>query len=158
MSKRTITILTVAFFLAGHLSAQTPDPKTVRVEPVASPSEVITPGGVGWALLVGVGQYPEIEGGSISTLRAPTKDVDALYRFLTDPQKGGFKPENVTRLKDQAATKEAIGIELKEISIKAAENDLVLIYFSGHGFRPEGATVDGAPAYLIPYLTKRVRE
>ncbi len=153
MPKHAVATLVVAFFLAGHLSAQAPDPKTLRVEPAASPSEVITPGGTGYALLVGVGEYPDIEGGSISPLRAPAKDVDALYGFLTDPTKGGFRPENVRRLKDQDATKDAIGIELNDIGRKATADDLVLIYFSGHGFRPDDSDPEGAPAYLIPYLT-----
>ncbi len=153
MSKRAFSTLAVVFLITGHLSAQTPDAKTLRIESVEPPAEVITPGGTGWALLVGVGQYPDIEGGSISSLRAPAKDVDALYGFLTDPQKGGFKPENVRRLKDRDATKDAIGIELTDIANKATANDLVLIYFSGHGFRPDGSNTEGAPAYLIPYLT-----
>lgn len=153
MPKRALATLAVAFFVVGHLSAQTPDAKTLRIEPVESPAEVITPGGTGWALLAGVGQYPAIEGGSISSLRAPANDVDALYGFLTDPQKGGFNPENVRRLKDRDATKDAIGIELTDIANKATANDLVVIYFSGHGFRPDGSGTEGAPAYLIPYLT-----
>lgn len=153
MPKHAVATFALAcLVLTSRLVAQAPA-KTLRIEPIASPSEVITPGGTAWALLVGIGTYPAIEGGSISSLRAPTKDVDALYRFLTDPRKGGFKPENVRKLKDQDATKDTIGIELTDISNKAAENDLVLIYFSGHGFRPAGGDAGGAPAYLIPYLT-----
>ena len=73
MSKHAVATFAVAFLIVSHLAAQTPDPKTLRVEPVESPAEVIAPGGTGWALLVGVGQYPAIEGGSISSLRAPSE-------------------------------------------------------------------------------------
>jgi hypothetical protein len=133
--------------------AQTPR-KGVRVDAAtALPASRSDTPGKGWALLVGVGAYRDVEGFTISQLQAPAKDVAALHEFLTDSNFGAFPAENVTVLVDADATKTAILLALDDIRGRAAREDLVLFYFSGHGYRPSDAGGDGAPAYIIPYVT-----
>ncbi|MEO2005587.1 MAG: caspase family protein [Candidatus Poribacteria bacterium] len=128
--------------------------KTLRVAPATElpASQPSTPG-VGWALLVGVGAYPDVEGYTVSRLSAPAKDVEALRSFLADPELGAFPPENVRTLVDEQATKDDILLALANIRRRAAPEDLVLFYFSGHGYRPHDEDDEGAPAYLLPYIT-----
>jgi hypothetical protein len=64
-------------------------------------------------------------------------DVDALYRHLIDPVRGGYRPEDVTVL----VNKELDGKTLAKVFEAAPGLDKeteVLVYFSGHGDRQEG--------------------
>ena len=134
------------------ISAQTP-PKGVRVDPATTlPASHSDMPGTGWALLVGVGAYRPVEGFTIGQLKAPAKDVVALRKFLTDSSFGAFPAENVRTLVDADATKKNILYALAELRDRAAPEDLVLFYFSGHGYRPSGGGDDGAPAYILPYI------
>ncbi|MBK7369611.1 MAG: caspase family protein [Candidatus Eisenbacteria bacterium] len=83
----------------------------------------------------------------ISSLRFAVKDAEAIYRSLVDEQSGGFDPANVTLLTDnteEKPTSATIGKALNRIITQAKENDLVVIYFSGHGYEEDGR------AYLLP--------
>jgi uncharacterized caspase-like protein len=131
--------------------------KTLSIAPATDlPITHASTPGVGWALLVGVGAYPDVEGYTVSRLSAPVKDVEALRRFLTDPELGAFPPENVRTLIDEQASKEEILLALANIHRRAAPEDLVLFYFSGHGYRPHDGEEGTAPAYLLPYITNRL--
>jgi uncharacterized caspase-like protein len=103
--------------------------------------------GTRWALLIGIANYPSVEGFEIQQLKAPVKDVSALAAFLKDPKKGGFDPDHVFTLTDEEATRRNILMKLNEIASKAGPEDMVIFYFSGHGTRDmkHGLT------YLIPY-------
>ncbi|MBK7369437.1 MAG: caspase family protein [Candidatus Eisenbacteria bacterium] len=62
-------------------------------------------------------------------------------------RRGGFKPEDVTLLTDSTAQKPTntnIGRALNQLITATHEGDLVLVYFSGHGYEEEGR------AYLLP--------
>ncbi len=79
------------------------------------------------ALLIGVSNY---EG--LNTLPAAIKDVEAMQRVLYEPEMGGFdqvqtliNPDNPT--KTQQAIEELFSGRTKE--------DLVLLFFSGHGIK-----------------------
>jgi len=77
------------------------------------------------ALLIGVSEYGE----GIPPLSAALNDVEAMERVLQNPNLGGF--EQVERLlnPDAIAMRRAIQKLFKE----AAKDDLVLLFFSGHG-------------------------
>lgn len=99
-----------------------------------------------YALVVGVNEYANKAQG-ISSLRFAVKDAEAIYRSLVDEQSGGFDPAHVTLLTDntpEKPTSATIGKALNRIMTQAKENDLVVIYFSGHGYEEEGR------AYLLP--------
>ncbi|HGJ67480.1 TPA: caspase family protein [bacterium] len=103
--------------------------------------------GTRWALLIGIANYLPSEMFDVQPLKSPVTDVDAIANFLKDKQKGGFKNENVFVLTNNEATKRNILINLNNISMKTTPEDMVIIYFSGHGYRPAGEDT----TYLIPY-------
>jgi len=129
------------------LSAQVQDKGFV----VASPKNIAQPlastQGTRWALLVGIANYPAVEGFEIQQLKAPVKDVNALAAFLKDPEKGGFDADRVLTLTDEEATKREILMTFNDIAKRAAPEDMVLFYFSGHGIPPDHAE----STYLVPY-------
>ena len=55
--------------------------------------------------------------------------------FLKSPEGGALDEDHIRILIDEAATKAAIKTTMEEIFGKAGPNDLVLLYFSGHGLK-----------------------
>jgi hypothetical protein len=100
-----------------------------------------------WALLVGIANYPSSKEFEIQQLKAPVKDVNALAEFLKDSKVGGFAPDCVFTLTDEKATRRNILLTFNDIAKRAAPEDMVIFYFSGHGYRPS----DSKTTYLIPY-------
>lgn len=81
------------------------------------------------ALLVGVGAY---KNPSVNTLRGPAADVAAMRELLV--KRYGFPPENVCTLVDGAATTAAFRAAFdRTLVARAAQNDVAVFYFSGHG-------------------------
>jgi hypothetical protein len=83
------------------------------------------------ALLIGVGTYGE----GLGPIPSAPRDVDALAELLRDPALGGFDPEAVKVLKDPARTEMETAVEA--LFANRAADDLLLLYFSGHGLRDE---------------------
>lgn len=82
------------------------------------------------AVLIGNSRYPNAP--SLGDLRWPERDVDDLAAVLEDPELGQFG-DNVWTLKDHSSH-EIEGL-IHEVLLAADKNDLVVIYFSGHGKR-----------------------
>lgn len=78
------------------------------------------------ALLIGVSEYGE----GIPSLSAPLNDVEAMKRILENPKMGGF--DDVKVLKNPESIN-AIQTAVAEIFANCDKEDLVLLYFSGHG-------------------------
>lgn len=99
-----------------------------------------------YALIVGIDQYDNKAQG-ISTLRFAVRDAAAVYETLIDPNKGAFAKENVIFLTNESSEKPTdsnIGRALSKLTKLATPEDLVLIYFSGHGYEDRGRS------YLLP--------
>ena len=105
-----------------------------------------------WAVVVGVGEYDH---STIPRLRFATRDAEAMYHFLTT--QGGYPKPNVVLLTDATAQKPTL-LNIKRalgdfLARRAGRDDMVLIYFAGHG-APEvdaaGNEADGLSKYLIP--------
>jgi hypothetical protein len=79
------------------------------------------------ALLVGVGQYPQVS----DRLDGPAYDIAAMTGVLT--QRMGVAPADIRTLVDGAATGAAIRSELKALVGRSNPGDTVILYFSGHG-------------------------
>jgi tetratricopeptide (TPR) repeat protein len=77
------------------------------------------------ALLIGVNNYGE----GFPILQAPHKDVNALAEVLEQPDIGGF--DRVQKLLDPDP-QEMEG-EIRDFFQSSSREDLVLLYFSGHG-------------------------
>jgi uncharacterized caspase-like protein len=104
-----------------------------------------------WALLVGVDRYEKNQQGDyfLPNLKACVKDVTALDTVFRNAERGGF--EHVTTLVSNDTADESddptnwnILDALENLVQRTEENDLVVIYFSGHGWQ------SGDEAYLLP--------
>jgi hypothetical protein len=101
-----------------------------------------------WAVVVGINDYPKTR-----RLKWAVNDAKAFYRHLVDVIQ--IPPENVTLLLNQDASlsrlRSSLGTHLKK---KAGKQDMVIIYFAGHGatekdvLSPDG---DGLEKYLLPF-------
>jgi len=101
-----------------------------------------------WAVVIGINDYPRIR-----KLKYAVNDAKAFYDLLV--QTNQIPPENVfLMLNEQANLKQVrstLGTRLKN---KASKDDMVIIYFAGHGaterdmMSPDG---DGLEKYLLPY-------
>lgn len=81
-----------------------------------------------WAVIVGVASY-----NSMPSLRYTDDDAYKIYAFLKSPEGGALPDEQINVLIDDAATKESILDSMEELFAKADKNDMVMLYFSGHG-------------------------
>jgi hypothetical protein len=101
-----------------------------------------------WAVVVGINDYPNTR-----RLKYAVADAEAFYRHLVDVIQ--IPAENVTLLLNREARlsrlRSSLGTHLKK---KAGKEDMVIIYFAGHGatekdvLSPDG---DGLEKYLLPY-------
>ena len=83
------------------------------------------------ALLIGVSTYGE----GLTAIPSARLDVAALAEVLRDPQLGGFPREQVVVLQDPQRT--PMERAVAELFANRAADDLLLLYFSGHGFRDD---------------------
>jgi len=98
-----------------------------------------------WAVVIGIGEY---ESEDIPDLEYAGSDADAIHEFLTSEAAGPFEPENVLYLKDEEATGAAMREALFVFLQQADWDDLVMIYFAGHG-APDPNRPDNL--YLLPH-------
>jgi len=145
MALYLVTCLLAGALAIAPLSAQPSDKGFFVVRSDQTPAYTL---GTCWALLVGIADYPQVEGFSIQQLKSPVKDVNNLAAFLKSPQSGGcFDDDHLFMLTDSDATRRNILTTFNEIANKAAPEDLVIFYFSGHGAPP----TEEDTTYLIPY-------
>ena len=87
------------------------------------------------ALLIGVSEY-EYE---LNSLLGSLKDVDAMQRVLQHPEMGDFPPDNIKVLKNPQIPN--MSMEIEKIFSNCQKNDLVLLYFSGHGIKDDNGNL-----------------
>jgi hypothetical protein len=97
-----------------------------------------------WAVVIGIGDY---RADDIADLRYAGKDAQSMYDFLRSPA-AGFQQDHVLLLKDAQATGAAMREAMFVFLQKADYDDLVFIYFAGHG-APDPSRPDNL--YLLPY-------
>ena len=87
------------------------------------------------ALLIGISTYPADEH-NLQTLKGPVKDIAALNRALIDPGTGLFADVDVTLLPETSSARaiRALG----RFFGAATRDDVLLVYFSGHGKLDQG--------------------
>jgi hypothetical protein len=123
-----------------------PPPKPASAEEAwISASEGFS--GKRWAVVIGISDYrdPGIQG-----LKYADRDAKAFYDFLRSDLAGigGFAPENIQVLLNEDATYQNIRVALFDFLKNAMEEDVVYIYFAGHG-APDPDRLDNL--YLLPY-------
>ena len=89
-----------------------------------------------WAVVIGISDYAQ-GGKSFRDLQFAHRDAMRFYDFLVGPR-GRFASEHVLRLINADATATNVRHALFEFLAKADQDDLVLIYFSGHGVPQPG--------------------
>ncbi|MEO1431717.1 MAG: EAL domain-containing protein [Cyanobacteria bacterium J06633_8] len=87
------------------------------------------------ALLIGVSDY-EYE---LNPLPGALKDVDAMQRVLQHPGMGDFPVDNIKVLKNPQIPN--VTMEIEKIFSSCQEDDLVLLYFSGHGIKDDNGNL-----------------
>ena len=90
-----------------------------------------------WALIVGVGRYAHMP-----TLKYSDDDAYHFYAFLKSPEGGALPDNQVKVLIDEDATRDNILKSMRQVFLKADENDVVMMYFSGHGLDGSFIPVD----------------
>jgi hypothetical protein len=102
-----------------------------------------------YALLIGISNYSN----SANNLNYSAKDATDFQNALT--HYGNFKKENIKLLINENASRENIRKAIEGwLKSNIKENDLVIIYFSGHGTQipdSDGDEADGLDESLIPY-------
>jgi hypothetical protein len=81
------------------------------------------------ALLIGINQYPNLE--ARHQLHGCVNDVQVMERILIDTF--GFAAPNITVLLDEAATRQGIMAAMDRLISNASQDDVVALYYSGHG-------------------------
>ena len=95
-----------------------------------------------YALLIGIGRYQDKR---IPKLDYTAADAKAMYAVLTDPNHGRFPKERVKLLLDERATAKNIRRHFTWLRRNARPEDMVVVFYSGHGAPEEGGT------YWVPY-------
>ncbi len=90
-----------------------------------------------WALIIGVASYNHMP-----TLHFTDDDAYRMYAFLKSPEGGALPDEQISILIDEDATKHKIIQQLEQLSTNAGPNDLILLYFSGHGIKGAFLPID----------------
>ena len=80
-----------------------------------------------YAILIASSEYPEESG--LSPLRCPENDVDAVNEILTSHDYGQFT--EILVFKNRFSHE--IVQNINRVLFNAGKDDLILIYFSGHG-------------------------
>ncbi len=104
-----------------------------------------------FALVVGVSKYMYHDA-RLRNLAYADEDARAVSDFLTQPEGGGFAPEDIRYLENEKATVEAVRAELTGFLPRAGPDDIVFIYLAGHGDSDPNAPQN---LYFILHDTKR---
>lgn len=85
------------------------------------------------ALLIGVSEYEP----GLNPLPAAVKDIEALHRVLQDPEIGGFDEVKVLANPDR----QTMESEIETLFDGRTKDDLILLFFSGHGIKDAAGTL-----------------
>lgn len=81
------------------------------------------------ALLIGISEYEP----GLNPLPAALKDVEAMQRVLSNPALGGFEEVKTLANPDP----QTMQFEIETLFSGRSKNDLVLLFFSGHGIKDD---------------------
>jgi hypothetical protein len=81
-----------------------------------------------YAVIVGIASYNHMP-----TLKYTDDDAYQVYAFLKSPEGGAIPDERISLLIDESASRQRILAEMESTFAKADENDVIMLYYSGHG-------------------------
>jgi uncharacterized caspase-like protein len=124
---------------------------SIAKTPFSIPSDPSTPTGISqrWAVIMGVSNYHDTR---IPSLRYASADAQAFYDWIISPEGGKYAPSRVKLLIDQEATGKNIKNALFTWLNQAIAEDIVTIYFAGHGSPNNPESPDNL--FLYPYDTQ----
>lgn len=133
-----------------YLGGETGQPKGEPGQHPGSPSarpDPVKPNTY-WSIVVGISSYQDSR---IPALRYAADDALAVYEWLIAPDGGKHSPSRVKLLTNESATGAAIKNALFEWLRQAIAEDVVVIYFSGHGSADSPDSRENL--FLLPYDT-----
>lgn len=123
--------------------------KPTGIMPKTKPPEALEILSARWAVIIGISSYQDTQ---IPTLRYASSDARAFHDWIVSPDGGKYAPSRVRLLLNEQATGANIKMALFEWLREAIEEDMVVIYFAGHG-SPESPE-NPNNLYLLPYDTR----
>ena len=114
-----------------YMGSQAPySASPVRTEPQYFASTPARPQGGPkiWAVIIGVSTYDHMP-----VLRYPDDDAYRIYAHLKSPEGGAIPDDQIRILVDEDASHFQITTTMRDLFSKAGKEDLVFLYFSGHG-------------------------
>ncbi|MBR9921883.1 MAG: peptidase C14 caspase catalytic subunit p20 [Bacteroidetes bacterium] len=90
-----------------------------------------------WAVVIGISSYNHMP-----TLRYTDDDAYKIYAFLKSPEGGALADDQIRILIDEDATRDNIVQTMNDVFMRAGENDLVMLYYSGHGLKGAFLPID----------------
>ena len=102
-----------------------------------------------FAVIIGISNYSDSR---VPSLRYAASDARAFYTWIVSPDGGKYAPARVKLLLDEQATGRNIRGALFSWLKQAIEEDVVIIFFAGHGSSDSPDTNDNL--FLLPYDTK----
>jgi hypothetical protein len=116
-----------------RLLASLPPPKQpAEPAPAVAASQAPSPVGQRWAVVIGISNYKNATQ-RLPSLRFAHSDAAAFAEFLKSEAGGGFAADHVRLLTNEQATVTEVRAALFEFLRHTVKEDLVVIYFSGHG-------------------------
>lgn len=116
---------------------------TKKIEPTEEQPDVF---GTRWAVVVGISKYKDTR---IPSLRYASKDAQSFYNWLLSLTGGKYAPARVKLLIDEQATGNRIKKSLFEWLGQVLEEDIVTIFFAGHGSPQSPDNPENL--FLLPY-------
>jgi uncharacterized caspase-like protein len=107
-------------------------PSAIGISYVKAPITYLKTNIQRWAVLIGVSQL-KYANEEFKPPRYADADASAFYEFLKSPQGGSFPDSSVKLLLNKDATLSNIRNAIEVFLSKANEDDIVVIFFSGHG-------------------------
>ncbi len=98
--------------------------------PAGTYAQSFDTGSATYAVVIGISDYQEP---LIPDLRFADRDAEAFANYLRSPSGGNVRPENLQLLTNEKATMAQMVAALDWLMTVSEENDLAMIYFSGHG-------------------------
>jgi uncharacterized caspase-like protein len=118
------------------------------VDPEHGPSRLSVPSAEGekWAVVVGISSYRDSQ---VPDLRYASADAKSFYDWAVSATGGRYAPARIRLLLDEQATAANIKNALFNWLGQALEEDVVTIYFAGHGSPQSPDHPDNL--YLLPH-------
>lgn len=90
-----------------------------------------------FAVVIGISTYT-----AMPALNYTDDDAYQMYAFLKSPEGGALDDDHISILIDEAATLQRIKYTMEEVFSRAGPEDLIMLYYSGHGYEDAFLPID----------------